>query len=843
MFWLLTTISHQLIAQESTRVRGVITDQITGEALPFVNVSFDGTVIGTVTDINGKYYIETTEATESLKASFIGYESLIKGVSVGSSQTINFKLNEVSIELEDVVISSKKLRYKNKGNPAVKIVRRVIENKPDNKLSGMDYYEYNKYEKVEFDFNNITEKFMQKRMMRDFQVIFDYMDTSEVNGKAYLPVFLREAVSDVYYRKNPTRYVEHRKGVNMTGFDEYFDNQGISFVMDKIYQDIDIYENNVNILSQLFVSPLSVLATTTYKFHIQDTLQVDGEKLFKLFFQPRNENSLAFVGNMFVTTDSSYAVKKIDMQIADDINLNYVENLFVEQEFNKNEFGKYELIHDKLSIDFDLLESNGIGVFAKRSVSYSDHLYNLPRADSIYAGIEAIVEPKGTMNQTEEFWSEVRHDELSNAEKGVYNMTEEVKKLPAFTRFMDIMTLLTIGYIDKGTVAIGPVGTFYSWNPIEGLRLKIGGMTLAKFSEKWQIQGYGAYGFRDKEWKYGGALTYFFNENPMHNIKFTYQKDINNPGEDLHYMSEDNFLLSFQRVPNLSKIYFEKYKLDYYREIKYGLSYNLGVQQQDIQPGGILSFEPNVINTSIKDEEQRERQQINTTEATVGVRFAPNQKYYQGRTKRIPIPNKYPVFSIRYWHGFEDILGADYSYDRLQLGFSKRFFLTPFGYTDMYVVGTKLWGNVPYPLLSIPRANQTYSYQSKSFNMMNYLEFVSDQQIDIQLSHSFNGFIMNKLPLVKKLKLRTFVTYKMVLGSISDENNPDLNSELAPYPRNSGDRQATFALTTTPYMEASFGVSNIFKFLRLDMVKRLTYLDNPQAPKGWALRAMIVIEF
>ncbi|MGL1886821.1 MAG: DUF5686 and carboxypeptidase regulatory-like domain-containing protein [Reichenbachiella sp.] len=820
-----------------------MTDATTGETLPFVNISFNGTTLGTVSDMEGKFYIETSDATNQLKASYIGYDAIIKPVNIGAIQTINFSLVEKSLELDNVVVSGKKLRYKNKGNPAVKVIQKVIEHKDDNIIGSLDYYEYNKYEKVEFDFNNISEKFMQRRVMKDFQMIFDYMDTSDINGKTYLPVFLRETNSDVYYRKNPKRYVEYRRGVKMTGFEEYFDNQGISFAMDKIYQDVDIYQNNMNVLSQMFVSPISILATSTYKYYIADTLVIDGEKLYKLSFQPRNANSLAFVGNMFVTTDSAYAIKQISMQIADDVNLNYVSDLFVDQEFEKNEEGKYIKTFDKLSMDFNVLDNSGVGIFAKRSVSYGDHIYNVPREDSVYAGLNTIVEIEENQDRPDEYWESIRHEELTDSEKDVYEMTQEIEKLPAFHRTMDIITLLTIGYLDKGPFAIGPVGTFYSWNEIEGMRLRFGGMTNRKFSEHWELSGYGAYGVLDEEWKYSGIVTYYWDRNPLHAIQAQYQKDINNPGEDLQYVPEDNFLLSFKRGVNDKKIYYSRTKFDYYKEVDYGITFTAGVKQQDLQPGGILSFAPGVIDPSIKDQEQREAQEIKTTEATLGIRFAPNQKYYVSRTQRIPIPDKNPVFNLRYWHGFEDVLGADYSYDRLQLGMNKRFYVAPFGYTDFYLIGTKLWGTVPYPLLTIPRANQTYSYQVKSYNMMNYLEFVSDMQLEVQLQHSFNGFIMNKIPLIKKLKLRSFVTYKMVYGTVSDKNDPDLNNELPPFPVNPNGVQATYAMSNKPYMEASVGLSNIFKVLRVDLVKRITYLEQPDVPQGYVIRAMLNIEF
>ncbi|WP_158233324.1 DUF5686 and carboxypeptidase-like regulatory domain-containing protein [Reichenbachiella sp. 5M10] len=837
--------SERANAQETTRISGVVTDKVTGERLPFVNLSFEGTTRGTTSDMDGVYYIQTEDATASLKASYIGYKPVVKPVRIGATQLIDFQLEETSLELETVTISSKKLRYRNKDNPAVTIIKKVIDHKESNKMTSLDYYEYNKYEKVEFDVNNVSEKFKEKRIMRDFQMVFDYMDTSDINGKTYLPIFLRETSSQVYYRRSPERTVEYRMGTKMTGFEDYFDNQGISYVVDKLYQDIDIYDNNINILSQLFVSPISILAPATYKFFIADTLVVDDEKLFKLSFQPRNPSDLAFIGSMFITTDSAYAVKKVDMRISKQTNLNYVQDMFVVQEFVKNQYDTYSLKTDKISMDFNIVDGNNMGIFGRRTVSYDDLVYNQMRADTIYEGNQYIKDVTRVDAQSEEFWEEARHMELSKSEQGVYSMNEEIKELPAFNRFMNLMTLMTIGYVDINKIAIGPVGTFASWNPIEGTRLRFGGMTTEKFSRYWQIEAYAAYGLSDEEWKYAGRVSHYLSDNRLDHIILFYSKDLVNPGENLQYAMEANLFSSFRRPGSVNdkRIYMDKVGFDYGRRLKYGFSFTVGANMQDMQPGGVLSFQPGVIDTDFKDKAQREAEEIEVTEATAGLRFAPNEKFYQGRTGTVSIPNKYPIFQLKYWHGFNGALGSDYAYDRVQLSVSKRFYVSPFGYTDVDVAYTQLWGNVPYPLLTIPRGNQTYSYSARAFNMMNYLEFVSDRQVNLQLSHYFNGFIMNKIPLVDRLKLRSVVTFKMLFGTLTDENNPDLHSDLPPYPRNADGTQATYALSDKPYMEASFGISNIFSFLRVDLVKRLTYLDREGVPQNWAVRARVQFEF
>ncbi len=831
-------------AQNLTRIYGTVLDATTGEPLPFVNISFEGTTIGTVSSSEGKFYIETEEATPNLKASFIGFEPKLTPIKIGESQRITIKLEETSVQLEDVVVKGEKLRYRNKGNPAVLLIKKILEHRESNRTESLDFLEYDKYEKVEFDFNNITEKFRQKKIMKNFQLVFDYVDTSEVNGKTYLPIFIRETSSKVYYRKEPQKEIEYRKGQKMTGFHDYLNNQGISMLIDKMYQEVDIYDNTINVLTQKFVSPISGLAPSTYKYYIADTLEIEGEKLFKLSFQPRNENSLAFVGNLFVTTDSTYAVKQVSMRISEKINLNYVNDLFIDQEFEKTESGSYIIKVDKISIDFDL--PGKLDMYGKRTVSFKDRKYNVPRPDSIYSNLQNLVEEPDANKKGEEFWEKARHMELSRSEKGVYEMVEEVKELPAFKRMMDILFLVTVGYKDFGPVSLGPVNTFYSWNDVEGFRVRLGGQTNDKFSEKFQIKAYGAYGFKDKEWKYSSEFFYFRNKNPLDAFKLTYQKEIRNPGEELMFVQEDNFLLSFKRGVNNKQIYNERVQFEYMKELKHGISYTVGVKKLDMRPGGILSFSPGTRpiehELDFTPKAQRDAEVIRTSEVNLSLRIAPNEQYYEGIQFRVPIYNKHPVFTLKYDKGFKDVLNSPYSYDRFSLGIFKRTYVAPFGYFDTEVEGNKIWGQVPYPLLNIPRANQTYSYQIRSYNLMNFLEFVSDQFVSLQYAHYFNGYILNKVPLIKKLKWRSVITFKGLMGSVSDINDPTLYPNTLPgYPVDPEGNPVTSALDH--YVETSIGIGNIFKIFRVDLVKRWTQLDQPGIASGYNIRGRFKIEF
>jgi len=839
-----------LIGQQVTKITGHVYDAQTKEALPFVNIIFVGTSIGTVTDVEGRFELETNTATTELQASFLGYQKLVKKVEIGERNRIDFRLNQTSLSIGEVVVTEKKVRYRNKDNPAVRLIREVLDNKNNLSKESFDYYQYNQYEKVQVDINNVTDKFKEKGIFKNFQFIFEYVDTSNLNGKVYLPIFLRENISDVYYRKNPQTVKEWQTGNKIVGFEGYVDNQGISMLLDKLYQEIDIYDNNVQLLGQQFISPLHSLAPTFYKYFILDTLVEDSHELIQVAYTPRNDQQLAFSGYMWITNDTQRAVKKIEMSILDNVNVNFVKDLKAVQEFEFYDSG-WLLTKDEITIDFDIsVARNGIGLFGTRTVSYKDYILNKEADEKWYKGVDRLQVDENAMEKDDAFWEDARHEELSEAENNIYLMTDSIQNIPAFKRAADIAVLLLAGYADVGPWSIGPVNTFYSFNDVEGFRGRFGGRTNMSLSKRFRFETYGAYGFKDKEWKYfTGALYSFnrrgFNVYPFHEVNLSYQKDTKFPGQDLEFIQEDNVLLSFRRGIT-DKMYFNsKLYFDYFREHRNRISYRLSFTKLNQKPYGEMKFSRMTGDGVVNDTTG-----INTTELGVHLRFAPNEQFYQGATYRLPIFNQYPVFNLKWYSGIKDVWGGEYNYQNVEFNVFKRFQLSLFGFTDVIASAGKIFGDVPFPLLFQHRANQTYSYQLQSYNMMNFLEFTSDQFVSLNVTHYWNGFIFNRIPLLKRLKWREVMTFKALLGSVGDNNDPNQNSDLLLFPRfvddtaNNGggwvDEDGNH--TNIPYIEASVGIMNVFKMFRFDLVQRITYLDNPEV-STLGVRGRFRIEF
>ena len=827
-------------ASGQTIVRGVVTDADTKEPLPFVNIVFKGTTIGSTTDIEGRYTITTNTINEELHFSFLGYKTVIRNVKVGETQDINVRLTADAQVLQEVTVTTQgRERYRNKNNPAVDLVREMIEHKDQNRMTHYDNVEYEQYEKLQMSLSNVSDKFKERKLFRKYKWMFENVDTTTIKGKALLPIYLQETLSDKYYQRAP----EHNKSVvkahQKVSFDDYIDNQGVSTYLNYLYNDIDIYENNITLLTNQFLSPIANSAPTFYKFYITDTLKDVTPKLVELSFAPRDAGGFLFQGRLYVTLDSNYAVQRVDMTVNKNINLNWVRELFIDQEFEQMEDGKFQVVKSRMRADFGITQGRG-GVYGERVVSYKNFVINQPRPPDFFEG-EKQQQEKEAEGHTDDYWLANRHDSLSHAESKVYQNIDSLQKVPSFRRTMDIATLLLAGYKSFGWWELGPVNTFYSFNPVEGFRLRVGGRTTPKFNERLYFETYGAYGFKDEKWKYFLSATYSFTgksiwQFPVRTLRVSYQHDMKIPGQELQFIQEDNFLLSFKRGVNDKWLYNDIWVLDYLHEFDNHISYRVGFKNWKQTPAGGLKYERNT------EDLLQPVPNVITSEINLEFRWAPGEQFYQGKLYRIPIPNRYPILTARFIGGIKNLFNSQYNYQNVALNVYKRVYLSQFGYTDMVLEGGYIFGKVPFPLLAIHRANQTYSYQLQSYNLMNFLEFVSDKYVSLSFDHYFNGFIFNKIPLLKKLKWREVATFKVLYGSIRRENDPRHNSEAFAFPVNDQGVATTYSLQPEPYMEASAGIANIFKLIRVDVVKRLSYLDHPEVSQ-WGIRARFKFDF
>lgn len=827
-----------------TIVKGVVRDAMSNQPLPFVSIVFQGGKGGVTSNEDGSYSIQTNNLKlNTLVFTFAGYKKFSVSFTPGIEQTIPVLL-ESGTALKDVKIKTKRGRYSNKNNPAVELIDLVIANKNKNRITSYNYVQYREYEKITLSLSNKPEKIANNRLFRKYQFMIDNVDTTKVEGKSLLPVYMEEKLSETYLRKDPSEKKSVVLAEKKVNYGEFFDANGISNYLNALYADINIYDNNVSILATQFLSPIADMAPTFYRFYIRDTVEEDGIKLIKLNFMPKNTADLLFRGVMYVTLDGNYGVQKIDLSVSKKANLNWTKELKISLGFERSALdGRYHLIKSTMLSEFAIQQNSSGGLLGERTVSLKDFIINQPAPDSVYTAPDEYVKVVPG-SESDSFWLANRFEKLSAVEAKVYSNIDSLRKMKSFRTTMQVGLLIFSGWVKVGKFEIGNTNTFYSFNPVEGFRPRFGGRSTPEFSKHWYIEAFTAYGLRDKKWKYNVGLSYAFNGKsiftyPNNYIKFTRAVDTKIPGQELVFANEDNFFLSFKRGDNDKLLYNNSYKVDYVREFNKYFTFKGTFEYLKQSPGGSIYYEKQV-GANLYDSINN----LTTSEFSAELRWAPHEQFYQGKNFRRAIPNKFPILKLRYEKGVKGLFGGEYNYDRILFALNKRCYLSQLGYADLFIEASNTFGQVPHPLLNIHRANQSFAYQLTNYNLMNFMEFVSDHSVAATLDFYFNGFFFNKVPLLKRLKLREVASFRVLYGGLRDENDPDKNNSLYRFPK---DKDApyvpiTYALGSEPYMELSIGLANIFKIVRVDLVKRLSYLNHPNVAE-WGIRTRIRVEF
>lgn len=817
-------------------VKGIIKDKATGQPLSFVSVSFAGTAEGGLTDDQGKFSLETDLPVDTLTIFMMGYKERKQAI-VNDSKMLEVFLEEESHTLDEVSVNAENTpRYRNKDNPAVELIRKVIDNKDRNhdKKSSANYDEY---EKLQVSLLRPVQKVQEEKNSKNtLSRLFLQGDTTKVAGKAALPVIVHEKIKRHMTGARDGKASDKILDEKNTSLDGIMDDEGLEAYLDKMYTATDVYNNNIQLGDQQLLSPLAGLAPEFYKYFITDTLVKDGKPMVKMSFFPRNKTDLLFKGDLLISLES-FAVSDVNMSVNKAINLNWVDDLNIKLNYSKSDQGTYYLKNSSLGMAMSVFGKNG-GFYGEKILSLKGYSHAASTNDTV---AQSTAVPATGTKLSESEWNEYRPASQSHAELNAFANLDTLKNSSSFKRAANVLTLLLSGYEVLGPLEIGPVNSFFSRNPVEGARIKLGGRTTEKFSRRWMLEGHGAYGFRDKKWKYSAGATYSLRGQPvavfpMRNISIHHSFETQIPGQDLTFLEEDNFLLSFKRGDNDKWLYNNKWNIDYVHETSNHLTFKAGFTHSVQSPAGNLAFV-----SGTQETEMVRKENITLSEFTGEIRWAPHEQFYQGKKFRRIVFNSYPVFTLRGTVGVKGLMNAEYNYQSITLNIFKRFYLSQLGFSDVVLEGGKIFGNVPYPLLYIHKANQSYAYQLQSYNLMNFMEFMSDRYISLNIDHSFNGFFLNKIPLVKKLKLREVASFKALYGGLGDENTPgNGNNELFNFPVNRRGDIITHNLSKGPYMEGSIGISNIFKVLRVDVIKRFSYLDNPKVT-SWGIRARLVL--
>lgn len=847
--------AFNLCAQNIT---GTVTDEKTGAALPFVNVFYDGGH-GVQTDSAGHYSLPKKNG--KLYFSLIGYVS--KSFVIKEATRLDVALSVDNIELGVAVVKSKKTKYSRKNNPAVIMMQKVIAAKKKSDLSVHPYYSYNKYQKLTFALNEISDKVFEEGGLKKVPFLKEHVEVCPETGKKILPISVDETVTQLIYRKNPKSEKQIILGQRSNGINDLLSTGDILTTLIKdCFTDVDIYDDEVRLLQYPFHSPISTRsAISFYRYFIEDTVMIGKDKCFELSFTPNNPQDFGFSGTLYIMADSSYRVRKIEMGIPRHSDVNYVDNMMITQEFAQLPSGEQVLITDEMLVQLKIAKF--IQRFqVKRLTEYSDYsLEPIPDKKFKFNGV--VKKEPYAMMQDNDFWKNYRAEDLTKSESSMDALVKRLSNIKGFKAILFVGKAFIENFVETSVspehpskVDIGPINTMITQNFVDGLRLRASAQTTANLNPHWFLKGYVAYGFKDERWKGMGEVTYSFNkkaylprEFPVNNLTFTYSNDVMSPSDKFMPTDKDNVFTSFKWDKVDHMMYYENYRLFYDREWNNGLRFTTFFRRSKNTPTASLFYQP-LNGTNVPDASGQNITNFVTSELNVGVRYQPGATWINTKQRRIAANNDAPIFALNHTVGIKNLFGGQYNYNYTEAEIYKRFWVGSWGKIDNDIRAGVQWNKVPFPLLIMPAANLSYIMEDNTFNLINNMEFLNDRFVSYMVSWDINGKILNRIPLIKKLKWREYIGCNVLWGMLSDKNNPYCNpndKNLFYFPGRFNSDGSYTAIShvmdkKVPYVEAIVGIHNIFKLLHIEYVRRLTYIDRPGTSK-WGIRFMFRATF
>ena len=829
------------------QIDGYVTDAETGEPLPFVNVYYkENTALGTNTNLKGYYKLSTENLGGTLVYSFLGFERQELLVKRGDRKRVNIKLKPVNTQMKEVVIQTDRRKYKRKNNPAVALMEKVIAAKDSVDLKENDYFQYTKYQRLTFAFNNVTQAQLDSGVYRRFPALAKQAEYCPQTGKMIIPVTYNESVSKRYYRKYPKEDKEFLLGTNAQGLQDLFSSgEMTTTVLKQVFSDVNVYDNTIYLLDRPFTSPTAKSgALTFYQYYLMDTLAIDGDSCIQLAFVPRNPRDFGFSGNLYVVKDSTYRLKRCVLNLPVQSSVNFVNNLVLEQDFETLSDGRHVLVRDNMYAELGVTQNNR-SLMVKRMVSYSGYTFDsIP--ETVFYQPEKLREGSYETDD-DHFWAEYRTDSLSHGEANMKVMVQNILKRPGIKAVMFVARALIENYLETAPVGktnyvdIGPVNTILSTNFIEKFRARLSAQTTANLNPHLFLKGYVAYGVADKKIKYKGEVEYSFlkkqysaNEFPKNSLAFSTSYDVMSSSDILSTRDKDNVFVSFKTQPVDHMMYVRDYALRYEYEFtnSFGIKAQLRHAQQEPTAGNMLT---NPIGSLYyRTLSGRDVRYLATTEATLALRYSPGEVIVNSKQKRHRVNNNSPIYTLNHTTGFKGVFGSDYRSNYTEMSLYYRIWFNSFGLLDIYTRAGAQWNRVPFPLLIMPAANNSYIITNNLFFMINNMEFISDRFASLELQWNLNGKLFNRIPLLRELQWRELIGFRTYYGTLTRKNNPQYQAgsdDLFEFPTRHG-RPVSFVMGDVPYMELNVGIHNIFKILRIDYVRRLNYLDLPNVKKN-----------
>lgn len=825
----------------NAQITGEIVDK-DGYAIPYASAMYKGYHIATASDMNGAFTIERHEGW-TLTISSVGFRSQTIKIDASTPSHLKVVLKEDSKSLNEVIVKSKRARYSRKDNPAVALMRRVIAAKSKTHLDNHDYYQFNKYQKITLSMNDLQPKDLETGMFKKSSWLLDQIETSPYNNKLILPLSVDETVTQHVYRKNPKTEREIVMGQKTEGINKVIQTgEIINTLLKDIFTDVDIYDDYVRLLQYPFTSPIGKTAISFYRYYIQDTVYVDRDLCYHINFIPNNQQDFGFRGDLYVLADSTLHVKKCTMTIPARSDVNFVENMKIEQEYTRLPDGDWVLTKDDMFAELKLNKLFN-KLLVVRTTRLSDYAFDeLP--NKLFKGKAKVRHEADAMIRDEAFWEQYRTVDLTRGETSMNSFIHKMQQSKGYKWVIFGVRAFLENYVETGSTStpskfdVGPVTTMVSSNFVDGLRFRLSGRTTANLNKHWFWSGYYAYGSKSHKHYYSSEVTYSLNkkknlpfEFPQRNITFETSYDIMSPSDKFLRHNKDNIFMAF-RTQKVQQMYFyNRQKLSFDYETDWGFSFNTSLKAESNEPTGNLVFKRMPASSQILTDPFVDK--IRTTELAIGIRYNPGQTYMNTKQRRWPVNLDSPEFKLSHTMGLSNVLGGQYQFNRTELGVYKRFWMGSWGYVDTHLNGGIEWNKVPFPLLIMPPVNLSFFEHENTFSMMKNMEFLNDRYAFWSVVWDLNGKILNRLPLVKHLKWREYVAFKGMWGTLTDKNNPRLLTQNAT-------DELLFELPSTtqlmdkkvPYMELVVGVHNIFKFFAIDYVHRFNYNDVPGTKKN-----------
>lgn len=804
-------ISIQALAQ--TKVSGVVNDEF-GDPVAFANVIFKDSNEGTITNEDGRFYLESSDSYSAIWVSFVGYE--LKNIELTARVTYDLSvvLKEEASSLDEVVVYSGKTSKKD--NPALVILRKIWENRRENGVKKFDQYEYDKYEKLEFDLNTIDSGLIKSKVFKGMEFVWEQIDTSKITGNSYLPIFINEAYSKVYGDNLLKEEKEILEGNKNSGFEN---NQTLIAFIKDLYKEYDVYDNYMKFFDKAFTSPLSKTGIDVYNYVLLDSAFRDNKWCYNIVYYPRRKNELTFKGDFWVN-DTTWAIKEINLQASKSANLNWVREVYIEQEFDVLNDSIFLITRDYFLSDFSLKKKEGArGIYGKRTTLYDNYQFDRVKDKKFYS---EQTDPYAyeIYNRPDDFWEQRRMESLSKDEKGVYKMLDTLKTIPRFKSLYNIAATLASGYYEVGNFDIGPVFSVFGFNEAEGLRIRLGGRTYFSQNDPWRLEVFGAYGFRDERFKYGVSGKWLLDRKSRLTVFGGNRKDVEQTGASLTTSNDvlgrslaSSSLITVGANDKLSRINLSTagFSMEPAKNLKFQLTGSYRTLESATDTFSLDYFDQ---NSEIQSE-------ISQPEIEFAVFYTPRRKTSgYGVERTIINDGDFPSFYLGYTYGLKDVLGGDFEYNKLQALYTQPWNIGGLGRLWSTIEVGKIYDPVPLGLLSPIPGNQTLFSIYNAFTNLDFYEFVTDSYASLHLQHNFGGRIFSRVPLLRKLDLREVVGFRAAYGTISDEN-------IALNAPNGLLMQAPEDI----YWEWSVGVGNIFRVFRLDFNFRGNYLGNPDARK------------